>query len=332
MRVIITGGAGFLGRQLALALLKRGYLVGPDGVETEIKKLVVFDLAAPQPALPDDPRLEVVNGDMSEPHVVHGLLTADTAMIFHLAAVVSAAAEADFDLGMRVNLAVTQELLTTCRRLNTPPRFIFASSVAVFGGDLPPVVQDDTALTPQTSYGTQKAIGELLVNDYSRKGFIDGRALRLPTIVVRPGKPNKAASTFASSIIREPLQNQAAICPVSPENRMWILSPRRAIESFIRAAELPAMAWGDNRAVALPGLTVSIGEMVDSLRDIAGDAVATRILWQPDPFIQKLVDGWPAVLAPKRAVALGFKADASMKEIIEAFIEDELEGGHAAPN
>ncbi|HXV99878.1 MAG TPA: D-erythronate dehydrogenase, partial [Anaerolineae bacterium] len=210
--------------------------------------------------------------------------------------------------------------------LARPPRFIFASSVAVFGGDLPEVVKDDTALTPQTSYGTQKAIGELLLNDYSRKNFIDGRALRLPTIVVRPGRPNKAASTFASSIIREPLQGQPAICPVSPQSQMWILSPRRAIESFIHATELPAAAWGYSRTVALPGLTVSIQEMVDGLRDIAGDATVQRISWQPDPFIQKLVDGWPARLAPKRAEALGFKADSSIKKIIQAFIEDELGG------
>jgi len=326
MRVVITGGAGFLGRQLALTLLKRGYLIGLDGVETEIKKLVVFDLATSQPPLPDDPRLELVSGDITEPQVLRALLTADTSVVFHLAAVVSAAAEADFDLGMRVNLAATQELLTTCRRLKTPPRFIFASSAAVFGGDLPPVVEDDTALTPQTSYGTQKAIGELLINDYSRKNFIDGRALRLPTIVVRPGKPNKAASTFASSIIREPLQGQSAICPVSPESRMWILSPRRAIESFIHAAEIPAAAWRSSRAVALPGLSVSIQEMVDSLREIAGAAVVRRISWQPDPFIQKLVDGWPARLAPQRAEALGFQTDDSIKTIIQAFIEDELGG------
>jgi nucleoside-diphosphate-sugar epimerase len=326
MRVVITGGAGFLGRQLALTLLKRGYLIGPDGMETEIKKLVVFDLTTSPPPLPADPRLERVNGDITEAQVIRALLTADTSVVFHLAAVVSAAAEADFDLGMRVNLAATQELLTTCRRLIMPPRFIFASSAAVFGGDLPPVVEDNTALTPQTSYGTQKAIGELLINDYSRKNFIDGRALRLPTIIVRAGKPNKAASTFASSIIREPLQGQSAICPVSPETRMWILSPRRAIESFIHAAEIPAAAWGSSRAVALPGLSVSMQELVDSLEDIAGAAVVERILWQPDSFIQKLVDGWPAYLAPKRAEALGFKADDSIKAIIQAFIEDELDG------
>ncbi|HXV43432.1 MAG TPA: NAD-dependent epimerase/dehydratase family protein, partial [Anaerolineae bacterium] len=169
MRVVITGGAGFLGRRLALTLLKRGYLLDPDGRESQIKQLVIFDMTAPQPPLPDDARLQVVSGDITDAQVIQSLITPDTAVIFHLAAVVSAAAEADFDLGMRVNLTAMQELLAVCRRLVKPPRFIFASSVAVFGGDLPEVVKDDTALTPQTSYGAQKAIGELLVNDYSRK-------------------------------------------------------------------------------------------------------------------------------------------------------------------
>jgi nucleoside-diphosphate-sugar epimerase len=173
-------------------------------------------------------------------------------------------------------------------------------------------------------------MGELLVNDYSRKGFIDGRALRLPTIVVRAGKPNRAASTFASSIIREPLQGEAAVCPVSPEARMWILSPRRAIQSFIHAAELPAKAWGSYRGVALPGLSVTIQEMVDSLREVAGSTVVERIVWQPDPFIEKLVYGWPVDFAPRRAEAMGFKGDASMHEIIQSFIDDELGGKFVA--
>jgi nucleoside-diphosphate-sugar epimerase len=195
---------------------------------------------------------------------------------------------------------------------------------------MPAVIEDGTALTPQTSYGSQKAIGELLVNDYSRKDFVDGRALRLPTIVVRPGKPNRAASTFASSIIREPLQGQAAICPVSAQARMWLLSPRRAIRSFIHAAELPAEAWGYSRAVALPGISVTIGEMVEALRKIAGENVVKRIVWEADPFIEKLVYGWPVDFAPKRAKALGFEADASMREIIQSFIDDELGGEFVA--
>jgi nucleoside-diphosphate-sugar epimerase len=328
MRIVITGGTGMLGRRLALALLESGRL-NLNG-ETEIKKIVVFDKFAPQPAMPSDPRLEIVTGDITEAQVINNLVTQETDLIFHLAAIVSGEAEQNFDLGMQVNLMATHNLLEACRRLGTRPRLVFASSVAVFGGDMPPVIEDGTALTPQTSYGAQKAMSELLVNDYSRKGFVDGRALRLPTIVVRPGKPNRAASTFASSIIREPLQGQAAVCPVSPQARMWILSPRRAIQSFIHAAELPAEAWGYSRAVALPGISVTIGEMVEALRDIAGETVVNRINWEPDPFIEKLVYGWPVDFAPKRAKALGFEADASMQEIIQSFIDDELGGKFVA--
>jgi nucleoside-diphosphate-sugar epimerase len=315
-----------LGRQLATTLLKRGYLLNSAGRQTPITKLVIFDQTSPHPPLPANPRLELISGDITQPASIQALLTVETEVIFHLAAVVSAAAEADFDLGMRVNLNATAMLLEACRQVATSPRFIFASSVAVYGGPLPELVTDQTAITPQTSYGTQKAMGELLVSDYSRKNFIEGRALRLPTIVVRPGKPNKAASTFASSIIREPLRSQAAVCPVTPETRMWILSPRRAIEALIHAAELPADRWGSQRVLALPGLSVSIREMVDSLARLAGPVVAERIVWQPDPFIQRVVDGWPAHLFPERAQTLGFKADASVNEIIQAFIEDELGG------
>jgi nucleoside-diphosphate-sugar epimerase len=328
MRIVITGGTGMLGRRLALALLERGRL--KLNGETEIKKVVVFDKFAPQPAMPDDPRLEVVTGDITNTQVINTLITPETGLVFHLAAIVSGEAEQNFELGVQVNLMATYNLLEACRRLGTRPRLVFASSVAVFGGDMPAVIEDGTALTPQTSYGSQKAIGELLVNDYSRKGFVDGRALRLPTIVVRPGKPNRAASTFASSIIREPLQGQAAICPVSPQARMWLLSPRRAIRSFIYAAELPAEAWGYSRAVALPGISVTIGEMVEALRKIAGENVVKRIAWEADPFIEKLVYGWPVDFAPKRAEALGFEADASMQEIIQSFIDDELGGKFVA--
>lgn len=326
MNIIITGGGGMLGRRLALALLKRGYVASPDGTRKDIKKLVVFDRFAPEPALPDDARLEVVTGDISDVQVVNALVGQDTDLVFHLAAIVSGEAEENFDLGIRVNLMAPYHLLEACRRLQTRPRFVFASSVAVFGGDMPKVIEDGTTLTPQTSYGTQKAIGELLVNDYSRKGFVDGRALRLPTIVVRPGKPNRAASTFASSIIREPLQGQAAVCPVSPAARMWILSPRRAIESFIYAAELSADAWGSYRGLALPGISVTIQDMVDSLRELAGPNVVNRIRWEADPFIEKLVYGWPVDFAPWRAEAMGFQGDGSMREIIQSFIDDELGG------
>lgn len=326
MRILITGGAGFLGKKLVSALLNRGYLTDGNGVKQEITKLVLFDIAPPPPTFLQDSRLDVITGDLTKPGVVEELVTESTKAIFHLAAIVSGQAERNFDLGMNVNMKATHTLLEACRRLPSPPLVLFSSSVAVFGGDMPTIIEDNTIRTPQSSYGMQKAIGDMLINDYSRKGFIDGRALRLPTIVVRGGKPNQAASTFASSIIRDPLQGDTAICPVSPDAQMWILSPRQAIKSFIHAAELPAAKWGHHRALNLPGLCLSMQEIVDSLQEIAGKRVTQRIIWQPDPFIQQLVNNWPTRFAAKRAEALGFKGDNSMAEIIQAFIEDELGG------
>jgi nucleoside-diphosphate-sugar epimerase len=227
---------------------------------------------------------------------------------------------------MRVNLEGTRNVLEACRALPRPARLVFASSVAVYGGDMPEVLDDGTILTPQTSYGAQKAMGELLVGDYTRKGFVDGRALRLPTIVVRPGKPNRAASTFASSIIREPLTGQEAACPVTRDAAMYILSPRRVVEALIRAFELPAEAFGATRMLTLPGITVSVGEMVDALESVAGERVARRVRWQPDPVIQKIVAGWPAAFDAKRARAMGFAADPDFASIVRAHIEDELGG------
>ncbi len=325
MKIVITGGAGFIGRRLALKLLEKNDLDFGRG-QGAPDKIVAFDVGEPDPPFPDDPRLEMVTGDVSDPDQLRALITPDTDAVFHLAAVVSAGAEADFDLGMRVNLGGTRAVVDVCRELGTAPRIVFASSVAVFGGDVPDVIRDDTHLTPQTSYGAQKAAGELLINDYRRKGFLDGRALRLPTVVVRPGKPNKAASTFASSIIREPLQGQPVDCPVSPDQPMWLLSPRRVVDAFIRAAELPAEAWGPSRAVSIPGITHTVREMLDALTGIAGKTVSDRVNFKPDPDIQKIVSGWPMRFAAERGKALGFETDGSMEEIIHGFIEDELGG------
>jgi nucleoside-diphosphate-sugar epimerase len=324
MHVVITGGAGFIGKKLASALLKRGALETAGGRQA-IERLTLFDVIEAE-GLPDDQRLATVAGDITDLAVAHEVIRDDVAGVFHLAAIVSANAEDDFDLGIRVNLEGTRNVLEACRALPRPARLVFASSVAVYGGDMPAVLDDGTILTPQTSYGAQKAIGELLVGDYSRKGFVDGRALRLPTIVVRPGRPNRAASTFASSIIREPLAGEEAVCPVGRDAAMYILSPRRVVEALIRAFELPVEAFGMTRMLTLPGITVSIGEMVDALEAVAGERVARRVKWQPDPVIQKIVAGWPAAFDARRARAMGFEADPDFAAIIRAHIEDELDG------
>jgi D-erythronate 2-dehydrogenase len=315
MRIVITGGCGFLGTRLALRLLER----------RDVSELILFDSAASALPLPEDKRLRLITGDIADRAAVQGVIAAGTASVFHLAAVVSGQAEADTELGYRVNVDGIRAVLVACRALGTCPRVVFASSLAVYGGELPPAVGDDTLLTPQTSYGTQKAIGELLVNDYSRKGFIDGRAVRLPTVVVRPGLPNRAASTFASSIIREPLSGREAICPVSPDTVMALASPRRIVEGLLLAHDLPADAIGANHSLQLPGFSVAVGEMAAAVRRAAGEAAYARIRWQPDPQIQQIISGWPQALLAARAEALGFAADNGIDEVVQAFIEDDLE-------
>lgn len=318
MKVLITGGAGFLGLQLARLLLKRGAL-SLAGKAVTIEQLTLLDVVAPQI---DDARVRVVTGDLSDPAVLAQAIDKDTGAIFHLAAVVSGQAEADFDLGMRVNLDASRALLETCRQLGHQPRVVFTSSVAVYGGKLPPVVQDDTALNPQSSYGAQKAIGELLLSDYSRRGFVDGRVLRLPTISVRPGKPNAAASSFASGIIREPLSGVAANCPVAPDTSLWLLSPRGAIQALVNGIELDGARFGNRRVVNLPGLSVTAAQMVEALRRVAGDAVADRVTWEREERVEKIVGTWPAAWDVARAVELGFESDASFDDVIRAYAED----------
>ncbi len=315
MRVVITGGCGFLGQRVALQLLARG----------DVDELVLFDNAPPALPLPEDKRLRVETGDIADREAVQRAITPGTGSVFHLAAVVSGQAEADTDLGYRVNLDGTRAVLDACRALATCPRVVFASSLAVYGGALPPAVGDDTPLTPQTSYGTQKAIGELLVNDYSRKRFVDGRAVRLPTVVVRPGRPNRAASTFASSMIREPLAGREAVCPVSPDTVMALASPRRIVAGLLHAHDLPADAFGASRSLQLPGFSVAVGEMAAAVRRAGGEAAYARIRWQPDPQIQQIISGWPQALHAPRAEALGFAADTGIDEVVQAFIEDDLE-------
>lgn len=322
MKVVITGGAGMLGFKLAKALLARGRLTGADGRQTAITRLALFDTAFPA-ALPQDARLETVAGDISAPGVLAKVVTPDTGSIFHLASVVSAGAEADFDLGWRVNLDGARTLLELARKCAKPPRFVFSSSVAAFGGELPEVLDDSTTPNPQTSYGAQKVCCEYLVTDYTRKGFIDGRSLRLPTIVVRPGKPNLAASSFASGVLREPLNGVVSECPVSLDTGVWLLSPGRCIESFIHAHETASSMWGMSRVLNLPGITVPVEGMIEAMRRVAGDAAAGRVVFKPDERIQKIVAGWPVKFRTPRALAMGFRPDADVDSVIRAYIADE---------
>ncbi|MEP6996055.1 MAG: D-erythronate dehydrogenase [Betaproteobacteria bacterium] len=321
MRIVITGGAGFLGTRLARKLLERESLVDASGEARRLRQLILVDAAA---ATITDPRVTAVAGDLADPTVIERVVTADTDSIFHLAAVVSGQAEAEFDTGMRVNLDATRALLERCRKLPRPPKFVFTSSLAVFGGKLPDPVPDDAPVTPQTSYGAQKAIGELLVYDMTRKGFIDGRSLRLPTVTVRPGKPNKAASSFASGVIREPLAGVDAVCPVAPETELWVTSPRQVIDNLIVGHEVAAAKFGQTRSVNVPGMRVSVAAMVDALRRVAGDAVAAHVKWRIDPVIDRIVQTWPQNFAPRLGPALGMKADTNFDDIVRAYIADIL--------
>ena len=322
MRIVITGRGGFLGSRLARALVARGRLTGPDGGEHEISRIVLLDTGFPGPRQ-DGPCVETVTGDLSDPATLERVVTPDTTSLFHLAAVVSGAAEADFDLGMRVNFDGTRLVLERLRRCTRPPRVVFSSSVAAFGGDLPAELDDSTTANPQTSYGAQKVAGEYLVSDYSRKGFIDGRSLRLPTIVVRAGAPNAAASSFASGIVREPLNGRLSACPVGSETGVWLLSPREVTDAFLHAHELPAAAWGLNRVVNLPGITVTVAQMLEALARVAGSHVAERVRWTPDERIRAIVRTWPVRFRTPRALAMGFKPDADIDTVIRNYIADE---------
>jgi D-erythronate 2-dehydrogenase len=303
MKAVITGGGGFLGSRLAAALRARD--ANAD--------ITLVDVAFP-PGL--DSKYRCIAGDVASREVIANALRPDTDSIFHLAAIVSGHAEADFDLGYHVNMDGTRELLEAARKLARPPRVVYTSSVAAFGGELPPVLDDSTTPAPQTSYGTQKVIGEYLVADYTRKGFIDGRSLRLPTIVVRPGKPNLAASSFASGIIREPLAGVVSECPVPDSTGVWILSPRKVVEAFLHAHDLPSSAWPTTRVVNLPGITLTVREMIDAMGRVAGREAVDRVKFVPDARIQAIVKTWPVRFRTERANAMGFKADDDFESIV----------------
>jgi nucleoside-diphosphate-sugar epimerase len=317
MHVLILGGGGFLGKRLAVELLTKG---GLD--QGQLTQLTLMDYAFPED-MPEDPRLECIKADFSDEATIRKVLQQEPSVIFHLAAIVSGEAEKNLDLGMKVNFHASLQLLELCRQLNIHPRIVFASSCAVFGGDVSKVIIDETSARPRSSYGTQKAMVELLMNDYSRRGFVDGRSLRLPTIAVRPGKANAATSSFVSSIIREPLHGMKATYPVPSETEVWILSPKNVIRNFIHAANIDEKELGPDRIINLPGLTVSIQEMINSLEQITGPDVTGLISYVPDAFLQSIVLTWPPHFETERANRLGFVRDESATEIIKLFMQEE---------
>lgn len=318
MRILIIGGGGFVGRKLASRLAEGGTLRGEA-----IAELALADIAAP--AGMDAPFPVTTHAlDIADRAAVDAVVGSGWDVIYHLAAVVSAQAEADFVTGMRTNFFGTFNLLEACRDRVDTPVVVYASSVASFSTDVPQPVTDWTAPTPQTSYGTQKAIGELLLNDYSRRGFIDGRGVRLPTVVVRPGRPNAAASSFCSSIIREPLQGEPAMCPVATDQEVWLASPRVTVENLVKVAELDGGALGGVRTLSLPGMTITVAAMLDALGAVAGENVLGLVDHEPDPKIVKIVQGWPSRLETDRAEALGLDRDEDFGRIIRDFMATDM--------
>ncbi len=323
LHATIIGAGGMLGRKLAARLAADGAIGGRP-----LGRLTLVDIAAPErpEALPV--QVDSWAGDLSAPGTAKRIAAARPDIIFHLAAIVSGEAEADFKRGYQINLDGTRMLFEAIRQegLQTPhvPRVVFTSSVAVFGAPVPDAIPDDFVLAPLTSYGTQKAIGELLLADYSRRGFLDGIGLRLPTICIRPGLPNRAASGFFSSILREPLVGRPAVLPVSDDVRHWHASPRAATGFLLHAAGLDTAPLGARRTLSLPGLSATVAEQIEALRRVAGEDAVRLIRREPDPAIERIVAGWPRGFDPQRALALGFRAEASFDAIIRVHIEDEL--------
>jgi nucleoside-diphosphate-sugar epimerase len=329
MHILITGGAGFVGVRLARTLLEQGSLALNGDAPQKIQTITLADRSAAPADLLADARIVSLVGDLNELLNARKLPTTSTNVVFHLAAAVSGECEADFDLGMRSNYQATRSLLEACRALNTKPTFVFASSLAVFGKvpgfAMPALIEDDTLPTPQSSYGTQKLIGENLVADFGRKGFITARSVRLMTVSVRAGKPNGAASGFLSGMVREPLAGLKAACPVPAETLIALSSPGRTVEGIIRAAEVSSDAWGPLKAVNLPALCTSVGDMAAALERVAGKAATDLLDWTPDPNILKLVETWPGVVASARANKLGLQADTDYEAIIRDYIRENPE-------
>jgi nucleoside-diphosphate-sugar epimerase len=323
VRILVLGAAGMIGRKLANRLAQTAMLANAS-----VECLTLTDaVEGPSPAQAGC-ELETVVADLAEPGIAAELVAGRPEVIFHLAAVVSGEAEADFDNGYRVNLDGMRSLLEAVRASGSDyrPRLVFTSSIAVFGPPLPVVIADDHRSTPATSYGTQKAIAELLLSDYTRRGFLDGVGIRLPTICVRPGAPNRAASGFFSNIIREPLNGEEAVLPVPDSVRHWFASPRAAVGFLVHAAELDPEALGRQRCVTMPGVSATVAEQIEALRRVAGDAAVRRIRREPDETIARIAQSWPGNFDTQRARELGFRAETSFDEIVRVHVEDELGG------
>ncbi|WP_268799991.1 D-erythronate dehydrogenase [Pseudomonas huanghezhanensis] len=316
MQLFVSGAAGFLGSRVIEAILAKKDGLRVNGRQAQLKRLIAFDVVEP----PDfgDSRVQIRSGNLTDAAQVADLVDADTDVVLHFAAVVSGQAEADFELGMAVNFDATRSLLERLRKLGSVPVFLTTSSVAVFGGALPASVPDKHVWQPQSSYGTQKALVDLLLADYTRRGFIHGRSLRMPTIAVRPGKPNLAASSFASSIIREPLAGQDAVCPVDPKTLLWLMSPQLAVENILHGMGLDQDSLGGQPVLNMPGLSVTVAQMLAALGKLAGPEVAARVSEKPDVRIQAIVNSWPGHFSAEQASVLGFKADLDVESIVRA--------------
>lgn len=325
MKVVITGGTGFLGQRLADRILEQGSLFAPSGERQAVSEMVLFDSRIPPGLTVTDKRIKLLEGDIADRATVARLIDRPDIAVFHLASVVSAGAEQDFELAMRVNLDGHRYLLDALTALGSRPRYVFTSSLAVYGGDDSlREVDDPTRHIPQTTYGMTKAIGELLVNDYTRKGFIDGRSARLGFVIVRPGAPNRAASGFASGVLREPLNGEDYVCPVPFTTKVAATGYRTVIEGLLALHAVDGSKLGADRSVNLRTRTVTVGEMIESLRRVARDRKLGAISEQPDPFVMKVISAWPEQMHATRAAALGFPQDESIDSIIREYISDYL--------
>ena len=324
MKVVITGGTGFLGARLARRILDRRTLIGLDGTQTQVDEMVLFDVSAPSSLPMDlDGEVRVITGDISDKATVDALIDCDDISVFHLASVVSGGGEKDFDMAIRVNLTGGLNVFEALRARASKPRLVFASSIAVFGGQhMPSVVGDHGKQTPQTTYGATKAACELLLNDYTRKGFLDGRSARLPTVIIRPGKPNAAASSFASGVFREPLKGEDYVLPVNLDTVMPVLGYRNIVDGIVALHDLPGENLGDDRAVSLPSMDVTVADMFAALKRVAHNRKLGEITVKPDPFVEAIVGSWPVATDDSRALALGLKKDQSLDDVVRHYIED----------